>query len=312
MTVDFDIVIPWVDGSDPLHEAKRKKNALALSGAADNSLMKSELDASIRWENYNELMLLLLSIEKNATWVRRIWIVTDNQSPDISFLRKETVDKISVVDHSVIFKGFESLLPVFNSASIEAMTWRIPGLSENYILLNDDIFFLKKTHHSYFFDNGKPIFRGVFNGGLMEPGLMWSYHRINGARLAGFNARSMLTLGHICQPVKISTIKSFYDSNEDVYIESASHKFRHQSQFMVASLMAHLSIASGDAIVNTKKDWHFVPASLCESEGIDLLAKSFRVFESSGIQVGNVNNMRAACAKIPFAFDYVKDLILNG
>lgn len=306
--MDIDIVIPWVDGSDPRHAEKR--NQYIQQEAEDGSrLQRGELTNSLRWDDFNELNLALWSVEKHAPWIRKIWMVTDEQKPDLSQLSVPLQEKIGVVDHKVIFSGYEDCLPTFNSASIEAMVWRIPGIAEHAILFNDDIFFLKDTGPEYFFREGKLVFRGAFNGGLLEPGLMWSFHRLNGALLAGFPQYKMLTLGHICQPIRVSVLADFFAKNEPVLRNSVQHKIRHRKQFLLTSLMAHLALKQEMAEVNSKKDWHYVPASLCERGSPEQIAQSFMKFQTDGIQVGNVNNMRSACDKIPFAYDFIKEMV---
>lgn len=306
---DIDFIIPWVNGDDPKIKSKREKYFSSTS--AKSQLQTIEFKSAVRWEDFNEIQLALWSIEKNAPWIRKIWIVTDDQAPNLSEFSSFVKNKIEIIDHKEIFKGYEEYLPTFNSASIEAMTWRIPGLAEHAVLSNDDIFFVKNTDPSYFFCDDKPVFRGKFTNGILEPGLMWSHHRVNGALLAGFSQNDMLALGHICQPIKTSILKMFFKNNEDALRKNATHRTRHQSQFTLSSLMAHLALRENIGIVNTKRDWHFVPASLCERGSVQQIAQSFKAFELPGIQLGNVNNMKAACEKIPFAYDFIKNMILT-
>ena len=48
------------------------------------------------------------------------------------------VVQISVIDHSQIME--ESIIPTFNSNTIECNMHRIPGLLENFLYFNDDVF----------------------------------------------------------------------------------------------------------------------------------------------------------------------------
>src|SRR5699024_11887277 len=57
---------------------------------------------------------------------------------------------IIVVDPREICTDSDAL-PVFNSHAIESQLHHIPGLSERYVYLNDDIFFLRPTDPSLFF-----------------------------------------------------------------------------------------------------------------------------------------------------------------
>ena len=75
----------------------------------------------------------------------------------------EKYSKVKIIDHKVIFKGFEEFLPVFNSNSIETMVYKIPDLSEHFIYFNDDLFLIKETKPSDFFRDGNPVLRGKWS-----------------------------------------------------------------------------------------------------------------------------------------------------
>ncbi|KAF9905085.1 Xanthine phosphoribosyltransferase 1 [Linnemannia zychae] len=51
-----------------------------------------------------------------------------------------TREKVDVVHHSTFFRN-KNNLPVFNSAAIESQLHRIPGLSDVFLYMNDDIYF---------------------------------------------------------------------------------------------------------------------------------------------------------------------------
>ena len=126
---EVDAVITWVDGADPVHRAKRERH-LALAQADVVAQARAPLHDNgtnpHRWLCSDELNYCVRSIANNAPWVRRIWIVTDKQTPEIMQLPPEIAAKISIVDHSEIFAGHDDALPTFNSLSIETMLWRIP------------------------------------------------------------------------------------------------------------------------------------------------------------------------------------------
>lgn len=88
-----------------------------------------------RYRDSEELRYSLRSLEMFAPWVRRVYIVTDNQIP-----RWLNLDdpKVEVVPHSAIFEE-QSALPVFSSPAIESQLHRIPGVSRRFIYFNDDV-----------------------------------------------------------------------------------------------------------------------------------------------------------------------------
>src|SRR5690606_34829486 len=69
---EIDLVYLWVDGSDPNWQAKKRR---FTGGLSDNS----ETNNKGRYVNNDELRYALRSAEKYAPWIRRIFIVTDDQ-----------------------------------------------------------------------------------------------------------------------------------------------------------------------------------------------------------------------------------------
>jgi len=90
-----------------------------------------------RFEDHDELRYSLRSVEKHASWVRHIFIVTNGQIP--SWLNLDD-ERVTVVSHSDIFLN-KSHLSTFSSPAIESHLHRIPCLSEWFIYMNDDILF---------------------------------------------------------------------------------------------------------------------------------------------------------------------------
>src|SRR5690606_32516544 len=109
-----------------------------------------EAVADNRFQSRHELKYSLRSLEMFAPWVNRIYLVTDQQTP-------EWLDTgargLTVVDHREIFDDVDKL-PVFNSNAIISQLHRIEGLSEHYIYLNDDVFFGRPCRPELFFTSG--------------------------------------------------------------------------------------------------------------------------------------------------------------
>lgn len=146
VTFPIDLVYMWVDGSDPKWRERRN---LHLGVAADSTPVEA------RWIDNEELRYSLRSVESYAPWINHIYIVTDGQCP--SWLNVSH-PKISVVDHRDILP--HDALPVFNSHAIESCIYRIPNLSEHFILGNDDTLFnAPVTPETFFRADGLPIIR---------------------------------------------------------------------------------------------------------------------------------------------------------
>lgn len=141
---DIDVVFTWVDSNDPLWQTKKNSHR-------PDDEVHTEAASDARYINRDELKYALRSIKSYAPWVRKIFIVTDNQIPEWLDTSNESVE---IVSHDQIF-GDRSHLPTFNSHAIEAHLHHISGLSENFLYLNDDMFFGQPvTPDQFFMSNG--------------------------------------------------------------------------------------------------------------------------------------------------------------
>lgn len=304
-----DIVIPWVDGADPILIEKRRR-FLPNAMNAKNSSERIELSSPLRWENNDELKICLWSIYNFAEWVNRIHIITDGQTPPDYGLPMEFLKKIIIHDHDDVFGNYKSLLPNFNSASIETAAINIPDVAKHFLVFNDDFLFTRKTHITDFVTSeGKSILRGWFNGGALERGLMWSYHRLNGALYAGFDRANMFTQAHCCQLVDTDLVKSFLESYPDLFHMNLSHRIRHEEQFVIYSLSAHLCILNDRAQIAPQQDWIHIPASLCQNGSVEQIARLFSKLHLPQVRIGCVNDLRSANLKIDFAMNYLEELV---
>ncbi|XP_029455565.1 N-acetylglucosamine-1-phosphotransferase subunits alpha/beta-like isoform X2 [Rhinatrema bivittatum] len=118
--------------------------------AISQSKQDEDISAS-RFEDNEELRYSLRSIERHAPWVRHVFIVTNGQIP--SWLNLDS-PRITVVTHKDIFKNV-SHLPTFSSPAIESHIHRIPGLSQKFVYLNDDVMFGKAVWPDDFYSHSK-------------------------------------------------------------------------------------------------------------------------------------------------------------
>ncbi len=145
---DVDLVYLWVNGNDPEWQARRN----AVIGRTEAG---SAVNCKGRYADNDELRYSLRAVEQYAPWIRRIFIVTDNQTPE---WLDTTNPKVRIVDHKEILAP--QSLPCFNSRVIEHSLHRIPGLAEHFLYANDDMFFNRPvTPESFFTAGGLPIIR---------------------------------------------------------------------------------------------------------------------------------------------------------
>lgn len=141
----IDLVYLWVDGSNSDWLKKKNKYLQSL-----NFEVTQDESGACRYIDNDELKFSLRSVERYMPWINHIFIVTDNQIP--SWLNLE-YSKVSIIDHKDIMN--EDILPTFNSMVIEANIYKIPNLSDYFILANDDFFAYKDVPISFFFHKNK-------------------------------------------------------------------------------------------------------------------------------------------------------------
>lgn len=263
----IDAVVTWVDGSDPIHLAKRQEALRKLGKASRNTIPAGT--ASLRFSDNGELFWCLHSIRKFAPWIRHIHLVTDNQVPAFLTPDKQAQLGVRIVDHSEIFAGYEWALPTFNTRSIESMIWRIENVSERFIYFNDDFFLINPVAETDFFQNERVVCRGLWrkmqSTGPMR--LLWLRVRnrilksvfgithtlhllqqMRSAQLAGFTKR-FYRIAHVPHPLRFSTLESFFADNPQTLQKNITHPFRSASQFSAIFLAYHLEILRERAVL---------------------------------------------------------------
>ncbi len=133
----IDIVYLWVDGADASWRAKRRAARLRSDGVDDGDQHALALygDVEGRYRDNGELRFNLRALERFYPEHGHIYLVTDDQVPH--WLVAD--EGLTVISHRALMPA--ASLPVFDSSHIESYLHHIPGLSERFIYLNDDVFF---------------------------------------------------------------------------------------------------------------------------------------------------------------------------
>ena len=275
----IDAVILWVDGSDPKLAEKRErylaheKKSIAHPGALPT-----------RFASSNEIRYCVLSILTFARFIRNIYVVTDDQDPDLRdvvrtrFPGKE--ECIKIVDHREIFRGYEQYLPTFNSSSIIPMISRISGLSERFVFFDDDLILIREVREEDWFVGNRPVLRGCWRlppyrliAGHKLKVLINRYIRKNkeylpkisfyirqwqSAFLLGFRGRYFFH-DHTPHPFHKTTIDNFFASNPELLEKTISYRFRDHEQIILSSVTYHLEILNGNRNIRKTRIGYFHP-----------------------------------------------------
>ena len=160
MQDSVDLVYTWCDAADAVWRAK--KDAAAQAHGLTSS---SRGNAACRFDGNDEIRYALRSAEKNVPWVRKVFLVIDDDITPPAWLKLDH-PRLRIVRLSEIMPP--ETLPCFCSGTIEHHLAQIPDLAERYIYSNDDCMFYRPVGPDFFFaSDGYPRFRF---GGLRNPG----------------------------------------------------------------------------------------------------------------------------------------------
>jgi len=191
----IDIVIPSSLGSAPSKEIERTRTG----------------DHSIYWQ--------LISISKNAPWIRKIFIlVNGNQKCPYKLPSNINVTFVNRCDYM-------GHCPTKNSMAVYTMMHRIPGLSEHFISTQDDIMLGRTvTPLDFFTSDGKPFSWRAKP--TWSDGIMGVHHRIyiKPEVFKGKVPTSAAPMPHFMYPMLKSYAAELAETYKDWYAFVESHK----------------------------------------------------------------------------------------
>lgn len=271
----IDLVLPWVDGNDPLWRKEKNK----YDGVGDVP--------GVRYESWDNLQYLFRGIETYMPWIHNVFLVTWGHLPDWLNL---SCKKLRIVKHSDYIPA--EYLPTFNSNVIEMNYFRIPELGENFILYNDDLFPVQPIPEEYYFRNDLPCEEAVethfilrADKGVEGVDLQMSYACVNnmvllnrnfdkrevvqknhdkwfstvyGSRLqqnenlAFWNNFESFVYPHEAMPMKKSVLKEIWEKEPEALDKASRNKFRAYSD-VTQRLVTMWQICSGNFVPHKYK-----------------------------------------------------------
>jgi len=231
-----DVVYTWVDGTDAEWQARKARYELAARGHHETALHNS------RYVAREELRYSLRSIAMFGSWVRRIHVVTDGQVPpwlDTSH------PKINLVDHREIFRD-PTVLPVFNSHAIESQLHRIPGLADQYLYFNDDMFLGRPVEPELFFTGNGMARMFVSDQTLdLEPPSLRDLPASAAAKKnralieRDFGVTVRFKYRHGVYPQLRDVLTELEKRHPDEFARVAASRFRHPDDLSIPSSLSH-------------------------------------------------------------------------
>ena len=303
MSNEVDVVIAWVDGDDPAHRAKR------LQYGGKVATTHNDVGGDMRFRATGEIYFCIASILRYAPWVRKIWIVTDNQDPHAEeFVARNFPDNkipIEIVDHKVLFRGYEQYLPTFNSLAISTLLWRIPGLSDCYLYFNDDVFLASEATPEMWFEGDKTVLYARKVPAHVARLLRWAKHvgkkhKIFGHKDPMLNSADILRSGyfflfpHAPVPMRRSWYEEFFGAHPDLLDSNIRHRFREPSQFSSPTLFYVSAYREGLLNVRSSKGTTCFFKPFAEKKGGYMARKISEADGNKALKFGCINSLGEA------------------
>lgn len=300
----IDFVLLWVDGSNPAWQAEKAKYS-----------PEQNTDSSIyRYRDWDLLKYWFRGVENFAPWVNHIYFVTYGHLP--SWLNTDH-PKLKIVKHSDYLP--KKYLPTFNANAIETNLHRIKSLSEQFVLFNDDMYLIKKTAPTDFFDRGRPKDTIALNIHCPSKSLIGQHLCLNDVSLINehfdfktlikkhrtlwFNpkngpelARTLVLQScprfpgfyqpHLATSFLKSTFETVWSKEPDILDQTSSHKFRSATD-VNQWLFREWQIASGHISIRSHK---FGKSFFIDRDGIHLKPAILKYIKSGAGQMIAIND----------------------
>lgn len=243
-----DLVYTHVDGSDCLWLAKKEKYYKSHYNPRINNTDSSSAN---RYRSRDELKYSLRSVDRYLPFIRKIFVVTDGQRPP--WLQPS--DKLQIIDHTDIIPS--EYLPTFNSHVIEANLHKIPGLSETFLYLNDDMFFGRPLVESDFVNSEKisvfldEAYTKKGKPRVNEYAFRSAWKNANAWLDKNFFIESRRKMAHAPSVIKKSVMKELEEKLSFQLSQTCTNKFRSiQDYNITCSLHPYYCIYTGQGIIN--------------------------------------------------------------
>ena len=151
---DIDIVVTYLDSNKKnwQEEYRRYQEEEIEKGIQREDNRQAFGEERIR--EWDTLRYWLRGVEKNLDFVRNVIIVVYDRKQVPEWLNLEN-KRLRVVEHKEYIE--EELLPTFNAMEIGMYVSKIEGLSDRYIMSDDDFYFINKIEKEMFFRGNKTV-----------------------------------------------------------------------------------------------------------------------------------------------------------
>lgn len=153
MNNPIDIVVTWVDNSIPKWQEEFKYWKEKELSEQKQSQYNLDAWGDARYRSWDVFKYWFRGVAENCKWVNRVFLIVEDKDHVPDWLDTEC-NKLRIVEHKEFIP--EEILPCFNGPVIDLWYSRIPDLSDNFIVCDDDFYFFNPTDAELFFENNTP------------------------------------------------------------------------------------------------------------------------------------------------------------
>ncbi|PCH40329.1 hypothetical protein WOLCODRAFT_136778 [Wolfiporia cocos MD-104 SS10] len=254
----LDLLWTWVNGSDPL-EQQAKTNVAAKFDSQDPWRPSMQPNQARLYRDHDELRHSLRSILANfRSHIGSFLLLTSDfpipettpnltlpgawrlgQIPQWLDLSKQTRSgwrdsdvALKILHHAEIFQPYEDT--IFNSLAIESQLGHVPGISDHFIYMNDDLYFGQPTSSATFYSSAYGIVLHLQADLMVGPGRPnprtqgeWrGMGESNYMLSARFGQRHRPYVYHEAKVVSVAILNELETVWPEAFARSASHPFR--------------------------------------------------------------------------------------
>ena len=219
----MDIIIAYVDGQDPVWQKDYEKymNAPVLAK---------------RFRDWGTLPYLFRGIQYKMPFIENVFLVVSHESQVPDWVDRENVKVVLHKDYIP-----EEFLPTFNSTTISLFLHRIPGLGEEYLYFNDDIFPVGDCKPEDYFKKGKVsigISTHLFVTGMYKHHVKRS-NQLARKALGKFKTPFFIRPQHSCIPMLKSECEKVFQEQKSEIMNSIS-RVRSNDNYNMSLYMSYL------------------------------------------------------------------------
>jgi hypothetical protein len=149
-----DIVVTYLNERDKQWQKEYNywKNKEINEGKANKNNRQAFGEERIReWDCFK---YWFRAVEQNCPWVNKVFLIVQNEDHLPTWINKNN-PKLRIVYHDEFIP--KELLPTFNAMTIGMYIPYINDLADNYIMCDDDYYFLNPIKENHFFKFNKPV-----------------------------------------------------------------------------------------------------------------------------------------------------------